>query len=125
MYCICIFISQCLFLLGSKTTWTFADWDARIAANFEKQFWVPLVADPNEPKNNLVHRRGIYKDSVNATQPWADYQLRCNFPIAIVVVSIFSSPSIIFKCLRLHYIYYNLRFLIIGINIQCVGHGTI
>lgn len=65
---------------GENTEWTFAEWTDRIKTNFEKEFFVTPEMGP------LVNKRGIYKDSVNATQNWADFQLRCNFPIAMVVV---------------------------------------
>uniref|UniRef100_A0A1B6F753 Glycogen debranching enzyme n=1 Tax=Cuerna arida TaxID=1464854 RepID=A0A1B6F753_9HEMI len=70
---------------GSQTSWRYEEWDARIANNFESQFWVPSAPTASEERPDLVNRRGIYKDSVGATQPWTDYQLRPNFPIAMVV----------------------------------------
>lgn len=80
---------------GSQTTWKYEEWDARIQNNFESQFWVHSSPAPGEERPDLVNRRGIYKDSVGATQPWTDYQLRPNFPIAMVAVSLYfiSSPS--------------------------------
>ena len=72
---------------GTVTTWTYEQWEEKIAQNFEKYFWVPETPTTGELRADLVNRRGIYKDSHGASQPWADYQLRCNFPIALVVVS--------------------------------------
>jgi hypothetical protein len=88
------FIHCLLPIKGSVTTWTYKQWEERIAANFEKNFYVPVSPSSTEPRPDLVHRRGIYKDSCGAGQPWADYQLRCNFPIAMVAVSTISLPPI-------------------------------
>lgn len=62
-----------------KTIWTYEHWADLIADSFDKQFY---VCDETEQK--LANKMGIYKDSVGASLPWADYQLRCNFPIAMV-----------------------------------------
>ena len=79
---------------GSYTTWTYKHWEDRIAANFEKHFFVPVKPSSSETQPDLVHRRGIYKDSVGAGHPWADFQLRCNFPIAMVAVSMCLSMTV-------------------------------
>lgn len=73
------------FCAGKTFQLTFSEWNQKIQANFESKFWIP--ADICKETNKLVNRAGIYKDSVGATQFWADFQLRCNFPIAMVVVS--------------------------------------
>lgn len=62
----------------SKLSW--CEWNKNIQANFEVNFF---ISENNE--SSLVHKRNIYKDSVGASQPWCDYQLRPNFPIAMVV----------------------------------------
>lgn len=72
--------------VGTVTKWTYEQWEEKIAQNFEKFFWVPEAPCPGEERPDLVNRRGIYKDSHGASQPWADFQLRCNFPIALIVV---------------------------------------
>lgn len=68
--------------IGEKTIWTFEHWADLIAQNFETQCFVPDVDAP------MVNKKCIYKDTVGASKPWADFQLRCNFPVAMVAVCI-------------------------------------
>lgn len=79
---------------GEQTIWTLKQWADLIQANFEKEFYVTPDMSP------LVNKKGIYKDSVSATQQWADYQLRCNFPITMVAVSVYMNYLIFswFSC---------------------------
>jgi hypothetical protein len=51
---------------------------------------VDHVIDPT-----VVNRRGIYKDTFGSNTPFADYQFRPNFTIAMVVVSIYLFYKII------------------------------
>uniref|UniRef100_A0A671PSY8 Glycogen debranching enzyme n=1 Tax=Sinocyclocheilus anshuiensis TaxID=1608454 RepID=A0A671PSY8_9TELE len=71
---------------GKQLFMFYEEWDRKIQQNFEKMFYVSNYPnDPNEKHPELVHKRGIYKDSYGASSPWCDYQLRPNFPIAMVV----------------------------------------
>uniref|UniRef100_A0A4W4E6Z0 Glycogen debranching enzyme n=1 Tax=Electrophorus electricus TaxID=8005 RepID=A0A4W4E6Z0_ELEEL len=71
---------------GEIFTMTYEEWNQRIQDNFEKIFYLsPDLEDPHEQYPDLVHKRGIYKDSYGASSPWCDYQLRPNFTIAMVV----------------------------------------
>ena len=65
----------------------FSEWSDLIQANFEKHFWIDTAPCEDESRPDLVNKRGIYKDSCGASPVWADYQLRPNVPIAMVVVS--------------------------------------
>ncbi|KAE8610804.1 hypothetical protein XENTR_v10012247 [Xenopus tropicalis] len=79
---------------GREVTLTFSEWNQRIQDNFEKKFFVSEnISDPNEQRPDLVHKRGIYKDSFGASSPWCDYQLRPNFPVAMVVVSLYNTVT--------------------------------
>ncbi|KAG9276162.1 glycogen debranching enzyme [Astyanax mexicanus] len=71
---------------GETHTVSYEEWNQRIQGNFEKLFYVSSdPEDPNEQHPELVHKRGVYKDSCGASSPWCDYQLRPNFTIAMVV----------------------------------------
>nr|XP_012233838.1 PREDICTED: glycogen debranching enzyme isoform X2 [Linepithema humile] len=69
---------------GQTITWSYMQWADKIQTNFEKYFYVNEVATKDELRPDLIHRRGIIKDSHGASQEWADYQLRPNFSIAMV-----------------------------------------
>ncbi|XP_034241741.1 glycogen debranching enzyme isoform X2 [Thrips palmi] len=86
---------------GTVTTWTYKQWEEKISQNFEKFFWVPEAPCAGEQRPDLVNRRGIYKDTFGASQPWTDYQLRCNFPIALVVAPEMVDPNHAWKALQL------------------------
>lgn len=67
---------------------SYQEWDDLLQAQFENYFWVPL--DPaddakHHQSTSMVHRRGMYKDTVGATSEWCDYQLRPNFAMAMCV----------------------------------------
>uniref|UniRef100_A0A6I8PYN9 Glycogen debranching enzyme n=1 Tax=Xenopus tropicalis TaxID=8364 RepID=A0A6I8PYN9_XENTR len=87
---------------GREVTLTFSEWNQRIQDNFEKKFFVSEnISDPNEQRPDLVHKRGIYKDSFGASSPWCDYQLRPNFPVAMVVAPELFTPKNAWKALEI------------------------
>lgn len=68
-----------------------------IKENFETHFWIPVDRATASEKEGVeagyIHRTGIYKDCVNSTQRYANYQLRPNFPIAMVVAPELFTPE--------------------------------
>ncbi|XP_053966475.1 glycogen debranching enzyme isoform X1 [Anastrepha ludens] len=80
---------------GENTTWTYKQWADRIQNNFEKYFFV------KESETALMaNKKNIYKDSYGASQAWTDYQLRCNFPITMVVAPELFNPQNAWKALE-------------------------
>jgi len=75
---------------------TFSIWSNLIERNFEKYFFVDgtYTSTDVDPHPELINKHNIYKDLVGSSTAWTDYQLRPNFPIAIVVVRIFTSSNI-------------------------------
>ena len=74
----------------------FADWAAKIEKNFERCYYVPLEPkeDPHYDVNStIINRRGIYKDLYKSGKEYEDYQLRPNFPIAMVVAPQLFTPE--------------------------------
>ncbi|XP_019762193.2 glycogen debranching enzyme isoform X4 [Dendroctonus ponderosae] len=78
---------------GTVTKWTFREWSDKIQQNFEKKFWISGNPNPEECRPDLVNKKNIYKDSFGASQPWTDFQLRCNFPIAMVAAPELFNPQ--------------------------------
>lgn len=76
---------------------TFKQWSVKLRSNFEKFFWIPLDFEESNKKEGeaagYIHQRGIYKDTVNSTHKYTDYQLRPNFPIAMAVAPGLFTPS--------------------------------
>ena len=67
---------------------TFKDWAAKIKANFEHCYFIPLSPADDaqfDVNSKIVNRRGIYKDLYRSGKEFEDYQLRPNFPIAMTV----------------------------------------
>ncbi|KAK5918827.1 hypothetical protein CgunFtcFv8_022774 [Champsocephalus gunnari] len=71
---------------GKEEFLSYSQWNQQLQQTFEAGFWVSGdPGDPNEKHADLVHKKGIYKDSYGASDAWCDYQLRPNFTIAMVV----------------------------------------
>ena len=60
------------------------DWSRKIDENFEKEFWI----DQTDHSNHFINRRNIYKDTINSSLQYTDFQFRPNFLIAAVIVRI-------------------------------------
>lgn len=78
---------------GNITHWSFEEWAAKIQSNFERYFWVNKTPVMGELRPDLINKRGIYKDCYGASQEWTDFQLRCNFPITMVVAPELFTPE--------------------------------
>ena len=75
---------------------TYGDWAKKIHDNFEHCFYVPLNPDEfskYDIKPEIVNRKGIYKDVHRCKKEYRDYQLRPNFPIAMVVAPELFDPD--------------------------------
>ncbi|KAJ1675565.1 bifunctional 4-alpha-glucanotransferase/amylo-alpha-1,6-glucosidase [Spiromyces aspiralis] len=85
------------------TTVTYEQWSELLKANFEKGFYVPedeALDAEYHVKSELVNQRGIYRDTVEATREWADYQFRPNIPVAMVVAPELFDPNHARTCLK-------------------------
>ena len=76
---------------SKKKNLSYADWNKLLQQSFEAKFWIPESLEEGQQREGdegpYIHRTGIYKDSYGALQRYADFQLRPNFSIAMVVVS--------------------------------------
>ena len=64
----------------------------KIDENFEKEFWID-----QSNTSEYINRKQIYKDTINSSFRWTDFQLRPNFLVTAVVVSFSSQTSFSLK----------------------------
>jgi len=75
---------------------SFQDWAALIKDNFERCYFVPVSSSEDKDYDVnpvVVNRRGIYKDLYRSGKEYEDYQLRCNFPIAMTAAPELFDPE--------------------------------
>ena len=75
---------------------SFKDWAKLVKENFERCYYVPTSKEEDadfdvDPK--IINRRGIYKDLYRSGKPYEDYQLRPNFPVAMVAAPELFTPA--------------------------------
>ncbi|CAF1006839.1 unnamed protein product [Rotaria sordida] len=69
--------------IGGKMKLLFTEWLNKIDENFEKEFWIDETNS-----SEYVNRRQLYKDTINSSLRWTDFQLRPNFIIAAVILAL-------------------------------------
>jgi len=75
---------------------TYGAWAAKIKASFEHCYYVPTDSShwsQYDINASIVNRKGIYKDVHRCKKEYRDYQLRPNFPIAMVVAPDLFDPA--------------------------------
>jgi glycogen debranching enzyme len=71
---------------------SFKDWHQLIVDNFERHYYIDTDSNGIH-KADLINHRGMYKDTLNSSQPYTDYQLRPNFCIALAVAPEIVDPE--------------------------------
>ncbi|KAJ9080711.1 bifunctional 4-alpha-glucanotransferase/amylo-alpha-1,6-glucosidase [Entomophthora muscae] len=71
----------------------YSDWNALIQKNFDAHYFIPEDSTSPHVQEDLVNRRGIYKDVVGSKIRFADYQLRPNFSVAMAVAPELFNPE--------------------------------
>ncbi|ORY36809.1 hypothetical protein BCR33DRAFT_758962 [Rhizoclosmatium globosum] len=90
---------DCLHFLNDALgkTVSYIEWNSMLLKSFEKYYYIPKF--PQEDKDfklgaiELINRRGIYKDTLNSSQPYTDFQFRPNFCVALVVAPELFDPD--------------------------------
>ena len=59
-----------------EIVWSYSDWAEKIKENFDDRFYISSKNNPDDKNSHLINKVGIYKDTLNSSIPWADYQLR-------------------------------------------------
>ncbi|KHJ99115.1 putative glycogen debranching enzyme [Oesophagostomum dentatum] len=67
--------------------WSWSQWAEKIRSSFEPHFFVGENAE-----GEYVNRRNIVKDTVGSSLGYTDYQLRCNFVVALATAPALLEP---------------------------------
>ncbi|KAK5982124.1 hypothetical protein GCK32_003796 [Trichostrongylus colubriformis] len=75
-------------------SWTWSDWATKINKNFEEHFFI----DENQ-SGQFVNQKNILKDTVGSCLEFTDYQLRCNYVVALATAPSLMDPHKAWKAL--------------------------
>ncbi|OHT00114.1 Glycogen debranching enzyme [Tritrichomonas foetus] len=81
---------------------TWADWSSLLISNFEGWFYIPTKPEHDDRyfiEQSKVTVRGIYKDTVGASNEYGDYQFRPNLLVAMTVAPELFDPYHAVRCL--------------------------
>ena len=85
---------------GKLFTW--AEWSNLLVSNFEGWFYIPTKPEHDDRyfiEQSRVSVRGIYKDTVGASNEFGDYQFRPNLLVAMTVAPELFDPYHAVRCL--------------------------
>ncbi|CAI4224223.1 unnamed protein product [Auanema sp. JU1783] len=76
-------------------SWTWDEWLQKIHQSFQQNFYISQSCT-----DKYVNRRDIIKDTVGSSLGYTDFQLRCNYPIALAVHPEILDPLLSWKALN-------------------------
>ncbi|KAI8845837.1 glucanotransferase domain of glycogen debranching enzyme-domain-containing protein [Chytriomyces cf. hyalinus JEL632] len=83
-------------VLKDKKKILYSDWNLMLKDSFEKWYFIPEATDDQYELSSVsafISKRGIYKDTLESSQPYTDVQFRPNFCVALAVAPELFNPD--------------------------------